>query len=69
VQRVFKIHLPCHLGIIINIIVIIGSTALRRPLPSSEASASFHPAIASSDFVTRVFQGGVVSPTPNPRLF
>jgi hypothetical protein len=27
-----------------------------------------YPAIASSDFVTSLFRGGVVSPTPNPRL-
>jgi hypothetical protein len=28
-----------------------------------------YPAIASLYFVTSLFQGGVVSPTPNPRLF
>jgi hypothetical protein len=42
-------------------------TALRGPWPSSEASASF----CYCFFLFRdksVFQGGVVSPTPNPRL-
>jgi hypothetical protein len=37
------------------IIIIIGPTALREPWPFSEASASFHPAITSSDFATRDF--------------
>jgi hypothetical protein len=44
------------------IIIIIGSTALRGPLPSSEVFPSL-------DFVIKsIFQGGVVSPTSNPQL-
>jgi hypothetical protein len=49
------------------IIIIIGSTALRGPWPSSKDSASFHPAIASSDLVTRVFSRvGLSAPRPTP---
>jgi hypothetical protein len=49
--------------------IIIGSTALRGPWSSSEGSSSK----ASSNCFFRfrdksLFQGGVVSPTPNPRL-
>jgi hypothetical protein len=62
-----------YIEVIIIIIIIIGSTALCGPWPSSGASASLlypsppfrrrivRPAFASSDFVTTFFfQGGVV---------
>jgi hypothetical protein len=46
-------------------IIIIGSTALRGPWPSSEASASY----CFFRFRDKgLFPGGVVSPTPNTRL-
>jgi hypothetical protein len=45
----------CESVFIIIIIIIIGPTALREPWPFSEASASFHPVITSSDFATRDF--------------
>jgi hypothetical protein len=55
--------------VIIIIIIINGSTDLRRPWPSSEASAA---EVSSYCFFTfrdkSLFQCGVVSPTPNPRL-
>jgi hypothetical protein len=50
------------------IIIIIGSTALSGPWPSSEASASWSiPAIASSDIVTKIFSRvGLSAPHPTP---
>jgi hypothetical protein len=51
-----------------GIVIIIGSTALRGPWPSLEASASFHPAAAASYyFATRVFSRvGLLATRPTP---
>jgi hypothetical protein len=52
-----------------TIIIIIGSTALRGPWPSSEASASWSIRLLLLHISwQQSFPGWVVSPTPNPRL-
>jgi hypothetical protein len=62
-----KLHICSLISCFGLFIIIIGLTALRGPLPSSEASASFHLAIASSDFMTTVFSRmGLSAPRPTP---
>jgi hypothetical protein len=54
---------------IIIIINIIGSTALRAPWPSPEASSSQISGYCFFRFQDKnLFQGGVVCPTPKPKL-
>jgi hypothetical protein len=48
-------------------IIVIGSTVLCGPWPSSEASASHRPAVASSVFVT-FFRMGPSTPRPTPAI-
>jgi hypothetical protein len=72
VRKISKIVM-CLLGLVSEIkrgkIITIDSTALRGPWPSSETSASWSIRLLLLQIPWQEsFQGGVVSPTPNPRL-